>query len=656
MTETTTPAPETLPRAYERQLLADIKSRVDGQVEELATRRWWLLRSLQTPAARLVFEYFRPKLRVLSVLTGLNVASTALEAVRLLFFVVLLKLIVGDTSEAGSAVGVFGFNLDLPFVSDLTGRRGLAIALAAFGLATLAKEALDFGLNYLAYRLQSVFMFELRRDLLDKLLKLESRYFTDAKLGDIAYLQNTIVGRFAGLVPTVRSLMQSVLDVGVVVAILALLSEYMTLVLAGVALALFLLTSRLGRRARRLSFASEEASRLASTQFLEMVHGIRLVKLGGQEGRSRGRYLNLAWDSVLAVIRLANYQGIATAVTRVGGVAALLVLALMLSIVSGFAPDKNVGIGLAFLYIAYRAITSVGMIIDNRLRLSTMVPHILMVADFLLDPSYVESSAERSLPQLGPVRERLAAERVRFSYVPPRRVLDDVTLEFPLGTITALVGPSGSGKTTLLELLAGFRTPDSGSILVDGKDLAAHDAPSYRAQIGYVTQDTVIFHDTMLENLRFLRPEATREEIERALDAAVATEFVAETEKGFDTVVGERGLKVSGGQRQRIALARVLLQDAPVLLLDEATNALDLETEARIYDNLLGMKENRITVVAAHRLSAITRFDNIVVMHHGRVVEEGTHAALMAARGFYYHLYGLQQFEPEADVGELAEL
>jgi subfamily B ATP-binding cassette protein MsbA len=216
------------------------------------------------------------------------------------------------------------------------------------------------------------------------------------------------------------------------------------------------------------------------------------------------------------------------------------------------------------------------------------------------------------------------------------------------------VGPSGSGKTTLLEVLAGFRRPDSGRILVDGNDLRLCDVESYRAQLGYVTQETVLFHDTLRSNITFLRPEAKPEEIDRALSLAEAREFV--TEHGLEAVGGERGAKISGGQRQRIALARALLQDPPVLLLDEATNALDLATEARVFDNLLDARRDKIIVVAAHRLSALTRFDSIVVLHRGRVIEQGSHAQLLAARGFYYHLFGLQEFSPEMKLDALAQL
>ena len=233
-------------------------------------------------------------------------------------------------------------------------------------------------------------------------------------------------------------------------------------------------------------------------------------------------------------------------------------------------------------------------------------------------------------------------------------MLDDVSLTFPRGSITAIVGASGSGKTTLVELLAGYRPVQEGRVLVDGEDLSRFDAESYREQIGYVTQDTIMFHDTLRQNLKFLKPEASDAEVERALRLAAADEFVGA--RGLDSMLGEHGLKVSGGQRQRIALARVFLQDPTFLLLDEATSGLDLYTESQVFSNLLELRRDKIVLVVAHRLSAITRFDRIVVMHQGRVVEQGSHQELLAARGLYFHLYGLQEYSPEASLAALSTL
>jgi ABC-type bacteriocin/lantibiotic exporter with double-glycine peptidase domain len=644
---------QSVAREYERQAAADIKQRVDAQVRELGEGRWSLLRMLRTPSARLVRAYFRPMALRVAGLALLGFVASGLEAVRLVLFIVLLKLLVGEDQVSGGTVNALGIDVPLPFVSDLTEEGGLLVLLLLVLGLTLVREGLDFSLNFLAVRIQSEFMFQVRRDLLDKLLTLESAYFAETKAGDIAYLQNTVAGRFATLVPVLRGLLSTVLDFAIAVALLALISPYLTLILLGLAAVFFLAAGTLRGRARALSFDSEESSRLAATHFLEMVHGIRLVKLGGQERRVRDSYLGLSRRLITDVMRLFTYQTFTGSVTRIGSLLVLLAIAVGLGIFADLGPSENVAVGLAYLYIAYRALNNVATIADTRIRLSTMVPQVVMVADFLLDQSYVERAGQAQLPHVRSIDRRIAADGVRFGYTPQRLVLDGVSLEFSKGTITALVGASGAGKTTLLELLAGFRTPSGGRIVVDDADLAERDLASYRELVGYVTQDTVIFHDTLLENVRFLRPEATPEEVERAVDLAAARELIESGERGLETMVGERGLKVSGGQRQRIALARVLLQDPPVLLLDEATNALDLQTEAQVYDNLLKIKRDKIVVVAAHRLSAITRFERIVVLHEGRILESGSHAELMAAKGLYFHLFSLQEYAPDRELGEL---
>lgn len=640
-------------RQHERTVLTGTKARADARVQDWIDSNASITAILRAPEGRLLIDYLRPRVRALSVIGVMGVLSTAFEALRLLILLVTLGLIVGESAESNSS-GVLGVGFDLPFLRDLEGTGGMLTAFGLLAAATVIKEGTDLGLNYLSVQVQGHFMYELRRDLLDKLLTLESRYFTDTKSGDLAYLQNTIVNRFAALVPTARLYIQASLDLMVAVVLLAFLSPPLTGLLLGLTVAFMAVTGRFRARTRRLSFEAENASREAATDFLEMVHGIRLVKLGGQQGRVRTRYLKLARNTVTTLLRQMVYQGVATSAARVLAALVLVLLAVGLSVFSNFGPDSNTGTALGFLAISLRAVMSVSQLIEARLRLTAMVPHFLMISGFLLDPSFVDKSAGGSKPAVGPVRERVAVEDLSFRYTPDQPVLDDVALEFRRGAATALIGPSGSGKTTLLELLAGFRTPDSGRILVDGVDLAERDAGSYRDQVGYVTQETVIFHDTLRSNVTFLRPEATPEEVERALQLAQASDFVEQ--HGFDAVVGERGGKISGGQRQRIALARVLLQDPPLLLLDEATNALDLATEAAVYDNVLAGRKDKIVIVAAHRLSALTRFDNIVVLHRGRVAEQGSHAELMAAKGFYYHLFGLQEFAPDADLDSLAQL
>ncbi|MCO8145359.1 ABC transporter ATP-binding protein/permease [Rhodovulum tesquicola] len=239
---------------------------------------------------------------------------------------------------------------------------------------------------------------------------------------------------------------------------------------------------------------------------------------------------------------------------------------------------------------------------------------------------------------------------VRFGYDPDRPILKGVTIEVPAGRKVAIVGPSGAGKSTIGRLLFRFYDVTGGAVLIDGQDLRDVTQDSLHAQIGVVPQDTVLFNDTIYYNIAYGRPEASRAEIEAAARAAQIHDFVAGLPKGYETMVGERGLKLSGGEKQRVGIARTLLKNPPILLLDEATSALDSETEADIQTQLKAMGEGRTVIAIAHRLSTIVDADEIVVLEDGQVVERGSHEALIARAGRYAAMWARQQAGEDEDV------
>jgi len=243
---------------------------------------------------------------------------------------------------------------------------------------------------------------------------------------------------------------------------------------------------------------------------------------------------------------------------------------------------------------------------------------------------------------IGPIRGQVAFENVGFAYDAGKQVLYDVSFRSEPGTVTALVGPSGSGKSTIISLVTAFHTPTSGVITVDGIDLSTVRLDSYRTQLGVVLQDTFLFDGSIEENIAFARPSATREQIMEACRIARVDEFAEGFEKKYDTIVGERGVKLSGGQRQRVSIARAILADPRILILDEATSSLDSESEALIQEGLKYLMKGRTTFVIAHRLSTIRRADQILVVEAGKVVERGTHEALYALGGRYWDLYTRQ--------------
>jgi subfamily B ATP-binding cassette protein MsbA len=249
---------------------------------------------------------------------------------------------------------------------------------------------------------------------------------------------------------------------------------------------------------------------------------------------------------------------------------------------------------------------------------------------------------------LSPFSHEILFERVTFAYPGDAPVLHDIDLAVPKGSVTALVGPSGAGKTTLVNLLPRFMDPTAGRVTIDGADVRNVTLRSLREQIGLVTQDVVLFDDTVRRNVAYGRTDVPEGPIRAALAAANALSFVDVLPQGLDTRVGESGARLSGGERQRLAIARALLKDPPILVLDEATSALDTESERAVQEALERLMAGRTVIVIAHRLSTVRRADQLVVLSGGRVVEQGRHADLLAAGGLYRRLHDLQVFEPEA--------
>ena len=260
-----------------------------------------------------------------------------------------------------------------------------------------------------------------------------------------------------------------------------------------------------------------------------------------------------------------------------------------------------------------------------------------------------EDADPRRTVSLGRLRGAVGFEDVHFAYEPGRDVLHGISFRAEPGTVTALVGPSGSGKSTIIGLAASFHVPGAGRVMVDGVDLSTARLDSYRTQLGVVLQDTFLFDGTIRENVAFSRPLATEEEVLHACRVARVDEFAEAFEKGYETIVGERGVKLSGGQRQRVAIARAVLADPRVLILDEATSSLDSESEALIQEGLAHLMAGRTAFVIAHRLSTIRRADQILVVEAGRIVERGTHRELLARRGRYQEMY-VRQHGLEANL------
>lgn len=409
---------------------------------------------------------------------------------------------------------------------------------------------------------------------------------------------------------------------------------------------------KLGKRMRKASTATQEETGKLAAQLSETLEGVRLVKAYGMEEAETERIRVRIERRLKEIMRGIRTRSAATPFTEaLGG------LAIALAIFYGGwrAQEGALSLGefmsfLAALLMAYqplKGLANLNTALQEGLAAAQRIFAILDVA-----PNIVEKQGASDLVvSQGAVRFR----DVHFSYDKDVTALHGVDIEIPTGHTIALVGPSGSGKTTLMNLLPRFYDPDTGTVEIDGQDIRDVTMASLRAATALVSQDITLFDDTVAANIAYGRPDASMARITAAARAAAADDFIMAMPQGYDTMVGENGVRLSGGQRQRIAIARAMLKDAPILLLDEATSALDTEAERVVQTALDSLKAGRTTLVIAHRLSTVMSADCIYVLDGGRVVESGNHVSLLQRKGSYARLYSLQFADRDAgDAGDAA--
>ena len=371
----------------------------------------------------------------------------------------------------------------------------------------------------------------------------------------------------------------------------------------------------------------------------ESLGGVRVVKGYHAEAREEevfGKGVQRLLDNVLKSLTATSFMSL-SATVLMGIVGAVIMYVGARQITTG---AMTLGDFMTFTALLAFLIAPMFQIVGIGTQLTEALAGLERTREVLRERP--EDQDPRRTVSLPPIRGEVAFDHVSFAYDTGKTVLHDVSFQSEPGTVTALVGPSGSGKSTIIGLVTAFHVPESGKILVDGVDLSTVRLDSFRTQLGVVLQETFLFDGTIRENVLFGRPNATEEQLMHACRIARVDEFAEAFEKKYDTVVGERGVKLSGGQRQRVSIARAILADPRILILDEATSSLDSESEAMIQEGLKYLMQGRTTFVIAHRLSTIRRADQILVVEAGQIVERGTHEQLYAAHGRYYELYTKQ--------------
>ena len=396
-----------------------------------------------------------------------------------------------------------------------------------------------------------------------------------------------------------------------------------------------------GRKVRQAGKAEENEAGAMSVILHETLAGIRVIKSFAREKYQSDQFAKSSREQFKISLRVRKsadiVQPLIETVSAFG-----IALALLYVFFFKIDPLKIAALlaGTFVLYEPMKKLSRIHMLLQKALAASTHIFEILQTKATIQDAPNAVAITE--------CRGRIEFDSVSFSYGSNQNALTDISLAIEPGKQYALVGASGAGKSSMLSLILRFYDPQSGAIRLDGRDLRAITQKSLREHIGIVTQDTFLFHDSIYENIRYGRLDATREEIETAAKLAFAHDFILAQPQGYATVIGDNGCLLSGGQQQRLSIARALLKNAPVLLLDEATSALDSESERMIQSALERLSQGKTVIAIAHRLSTILKSDQIVVMDHGRIVEVGTHAHLLECSTVYRRLYELQfHHEPE---------
>ncbi|MFP5263273.1 MAG: ABC transporter ATP-binding protein [Blastocatellia bacterium] len=552
----------------------------------------------------------------------------------------LLKSIIDTLSDTGQpAAGGLASRIDvsryLPAgVNPLPLIAGLLISF------TLIRGASEYLSNVLMWRIGVGVVVDLRQRLYDHILQQSSEFFTDYPTNALTTHIISDAEKVQVAVSTLLAdLLREALTFLALFTLAFILDWRLTLAVLLVGPFIYVVTVRFGRKLRRIAHSTQEGTGEVLDIAQESISGHRIVKAFGMEKFEQRRFRKALVNLARTQVRAARVVYVSSPILELVGVmiaGAFLLYAQRLKAEGAMSIGTFAAFIVAMLqmYDPLRKLSRIQNYFQQSFAATSRI--------YTLLDTHTEKPDAPGAVDLSPLGERIEFRNVSFKYKDSDDwTLRDVNLEVRRGEVVALVGLSGAGKTTLTNLLMRFYDPTEGEILIDGTSLSDATLGSLRSQIALVTQDVILFNDSILNNIAYGRPDYDRAGVEVASRAAFAHDFIMER-GGYETMIGERGVKLSGGERQRVAIARALLKDAPILVLDEATSALDTQSERLVQRALSNLMRGRTTIVIAHRLTTVHRADKIVVMDRGRVVDAGTHDELISRGGIYRDLYELQ--------------
>ena len=521
-------------------------------------------------------------------------------------------------------------------------QRVLLVLCLFLSVMTAIKTACYFGSNAVLVPMRTGIVKDMRMMIYDKILALPIGFFSQERKGDI-------IARMSGDVAEVEYSITNVLEMIIKNPVLILfylgtlmmISWQLTLFVLVFAPVMLYLMGVIGRKLKARSLEAQSLWSDVMAQVEETLGGLRIIKAFLAEGKMSARFGKVTAAMRSKITRVSVRQALAHPVSEfLGTVMIAIVLWFGGMLILGDRAGIDAPTFIFYLVILYSVIQP----IKELAKAAYCIPKGLASMeriDVILQAH--NDIVEKAVPsRLESFNDKIVFDHVSFSYGDGKTVLKDISFEIPKGKTIAIVGASGSGKSTLVDLIPRFYDVSSGSITIDGEDIRNLKISDLRSIMGNVNQDPILFNDTIFNNIAFGVENADRESVIEAAKIANAHDFIMEKEEGYDTNIGDRGIKLSGGQRQRISIARAILKNPPILILDEATASLDTESERIVQDALDYLMNNRTTIAIAHRLSTIKGADEIIVLDEGRIVERGTHDSLIELGGFYKKLYDMQ--------------
>lgn len=581
---------------------------------------------------RALLRLMRPDPWLVPTLVVLGLLSSILEGFGIGLFIPLLQSLNGSSAGGGS-IPLIG-----RLFTSLPAEHRLPVAAFAIFAAITLKNAVGYSSTALSSWYSGRVGHRLRSDIHRQLLVVPFSVIERAPSGKLITLLATETWRTIGAITVFANLIATGCTIAVFAFFLLILSWPLTLIVSVLMVLVSTTVQLLKARVRSAGQQASEANTVLTGRMLEGLGGMRVIRAFCRESHEQERF-ERASERVSTVFfrmdALSAVVGPSSDILSTGVLALIVVLARPL--LTG--DQATLPMLITFIFLLYRLQPQIKIFENARIGLAALAQSVQEVVDFLADPPNVPTGRLR----LGAMEEGIRFEQVGLCYAPGEKpALQDVSFFIPKGKTTALVGPSGAGKSTIASIIPRFYEISSGQITVDGKPFEALDLTDWRERIGIVSQDVYIFDATVRENIAYGRLDATDAQIVEAAMQANAHEFILQMPEGYDTPIGERGVRLSGGQRQRLAIARAIVRNPEILILDEATSALDSQSERLIQEALEKLQKDRTVIVIAHRLSTIESADQIVVLENGRVAEQGTFQQLMKLEGLYARLYDLQ--------------